>query len=57
MRVQLKLMFPDMLDSEAGVDVGVDWVGFSGAGLDTSGGDRGRADGRVASSFSSSGSS
>ena len=48
---------PDMLDSEAKVDVGVGWVGFGGAGLDTSGGDRERADVRVASSFSSSGSS
>ena len=46
---------PDIL--EAGVDAGVGWVGFGGAGLDTSRGDRERADGRVASSFSSSGSS
>ena len=29
---------PDMLESEAGVDAGVDWAGFSGAGLDTSAG-------------------
>ena len=29
---------PDMLESEAGVDAGVDWAGFGGAGLDTSGG-------------------
>ena len=28
----------DMLESEAGVDAGVGWAGFSGAGLDTSGG-------------------
>ena len=48
---------PDILESEAGVDAGVGWVGFGGAGLHTSGGYIGRADGRVASSFSSSGSS
>lgn len=48
---------PDMLESEAGVAAGVDWAGFGGAGLDTSGGDREREDGRAASSFSSSGSS
>ena len=29
---------PDMLESEAGVNARVDWAGFSGAGLDTSGG-------------------
>ena len=42
---------PDMLKSEAGVDAGVGWAGFGGAGLDTSGGgDRERADGGVAPS-------
>ena len=30
---------PDMLESEAGVNAGVGWAGFCGAGLDTSGGE------------------
>ena len=36
---------PDVLESEAGVDAGVtvSWVGFGGAGLDTSEGDTDRA--------------
>ena len=38
MRAHLKLMFQICSRGWAGVDAGVDWTGFGGAGLDTSGG-------------------